>query len=1273
MTKILLCSETFIKEHTNLSDNLSGAYLGPAIRETQDIELTEYLGSALVDKLCELVSSGTITETANAKYKAILDQAQYFLAYSSIAKVIPICSIKLDNFGASQSQDENIRTLGIEDLSTVTGWYQKKADTYAKKLMRYVLSVKSEIPELNECAAGQIKSHLNSAASTGLFLGGNRGRKVGGGSCCGGTSGGHSGGGGEGSVVTWEQTVTGGTKIATISIDGKSTEVFVPEGISEEEVSELISQAIETETARTENTYAKTGTTEDLDERLTDVESELSGLEVPSVYYIDGDSINNYSDVIDEIYRKLASGETVFVGSKYDYAKFPVGKAEIYEYQESDPSNPSEYLRREGFSVPVTRTDGADSYLLRYGTFSAFRYEGRDGEGHSAGLSWTENTLAISPLTLTAKISTGGTIYMNGNEDNNSNNLDKLYRLTKDSRNGIIMAKVYDLRINSAIGYTPVRFLGASSGNNDFYSFAKFTFDYTDTDGKTYRTLWTWDRSQPAATRIVLDSCEEVSEGAKTYILNLMTNEERAALFDEIASDYPSGSYDTISSGFPVSDYQFYYYFESNGDYGTGFVPLRITRVTPQIVINFEGIRNGYVGRNFKEVTVEVNSQGNLTLREYYCSVFSLNGQNGALNLKTINNESILGTGDISVGGSDNYQIVDNISEVQNPQTGTRVYVHSGSTVETYDGIAFDASTVSEGYVVKVFDGQGNKYFDIYRSGDNFFWNWENDGNIHSRTANGKLFYYKSDTTNHIFYLFPADTATTLDLQEMGEGVTTASTSTGVTVTWGAQSLMYDGAEYVPTSDIIYDLDSMTQSEIAALNAYLNSASESERVGAHIYKNKIKCRYSHIESGKVRFYSHYIENDSGFAYIRNYIFFIKPDGTFEYLENGKEYGIPATFAVNYSTHTLTSTNTPMWAAARGITKGVAPVVYLLSGSTGVAVAKDAYIERTGDWNGIIGATFEYSGETINAKWSYDQNTATLISWRTGSTGGDYVVVESLSEINAPKEGMIAFVPEHTETMSGYTIDINAAGSNSCILRQYNPRERRWRIHTQWSEGFITCEEGGYWLRYGADNAYHSFFNDAIYAKYDGSQYITVLFDSSVYTPDFNTSADNYTETSDTVTKSARTYIYRYGSWRLYENGRITFYLNTMTQTTFNAMVNDIQLMKTPEVQFAVDYQASLYTKDMQHFLFPISTTTVQNNRLEGLGFLYAVNDNYGDSFSNLYITNVHLEVGQSWQEWKLMLVNVKDYILTVASASNLGGVKVGNGLAIDENGVLSVS
>ena len=38
------------------------------------------------------------------------------------------------------------------------------------------------------------------------------------------------GGSGSGSTVTWQQTVTGGTKIARISIDGSGQDVFCPSG-----------------------------------------------------------------------------------------------------------------------------------------------------------------------------------------------------------------------------------------------------------------------------------------------------------------------------------------------------------------------------------------------------------------------------------------------------------------------------------------------------------------------------------------------------------------------------------------------------------------------------------------------------------------------------------------------------------------------------------------------------------------------------------------------------------------------------------------------------------------------------------------------------------------------------------------------------------------------------------------------------------------------------------------------------------------------------------
>lgn len=176
MATVLLTSEKFVKEKTNISDNISTAYLIPAIRETQDVDITLILGSALVAKLQALIADGTINADENIIYKNVLDKAQYPLAYGSIAKLIPIAGVKIDNFGINQAQDENIRALGVEDIATVIGWYTKKFDSYSRDLMRYVLSVKEFIPELDDCTCGQIRAHLTSAATTGLFLGGMRGR-----------------------------------------------------------------------------------------------------------------------------------------------------------------------------------------------------------------------------------------------------------------------------------------------------------------------------------------------------------------------------------------------------------------------------------------------------------------------------------------------------------------------------------------------------------------------------------------------------------------------------------------------------------------------------------------------------------------------------------------------------------------------------------------------------------------------------------------------------------------------------------------------------------------------------------------------------------------------------------------------------------------------------------------------------------------------------------------------------------------------------------------
>lgn len=172
---VLLCSEDFIKSVSNISDNLQGKYLGPALRETQEIDLQEVIGTAMMKKLQALVESEEIEESGNTAYKELLDNAQYFMAYTTIERLIPICSFKIDNMGANTASDDRITPLSMDDVFRLQKMYEEKADWYKDRLQKYILKHRAELPEISEFQCFDIEANLYSAASTGIWLGGVRG------------------------------------------------------------------------------------------------------------------------------------------------------------------------------------------------------------------------------------------------------------------------------------------------------------------------------------------------------------------------------------------------------------------------------------------------------------------------------------------------------------------------------------------------------------------------------------------------------------------------------------------------------------------------------------------------------------------------------------------------------------------------------------------------------------------------------------------------------------------------------------------------------------------------------------------------------------------------------------------------------------------------------------------------------------------------------------------------------------------------------------------
>lgn len=173
--KVLLCSDDYIKSNSALNDNIFGKFLAPAIREAQDINLQMYLGECLYKTILGMVADNSITSSTNESYKALLDDyIQPFLLYQVQANIIPTINVKLGNIGSVVSNDEHIATLSQGNIDLVQSDFQHKADFYGQRMLNFILNHSSEF-NLDECACKELKAHLDSSASTTIWLGGYQG------------------------------------------------------------------------------------------------------------------------------------------------------------------------------------------------------------------------------------------------------------------------------------------------------------------------------------------------------------------------------------------------------------------------------------------------------------------------------------------------------------------------------------------------------------------------------------------------------------------------------------------------------------------------------------------------------------------------------------------------------------------------------------------------------------------------------------------------------------------------------------------------------------------------------------------------------------------------------------------------------------------------------------------------------------------------------------------------------------------------------------------
>ena len=177
---VLLISEDYIKSTTNISDNIAGDYLLPAIKLAQDIDLESTIGTQLLEKIQKLVYDNDISNQENSNYKLLLDNyIQPYLAYATIKHLTPTVAYKLANQGVIRTDDEKSYNITSNEVDKVADYYNHLSNFYKKRLQMFLISKYNSFTELlNWKSLADIRANLYSAAGCNVNLGGPRGKSI---------------------------------------------------------------------------------------------------------------------------------------------------------------------------------------------------------------------------------------------------------------------------------------------------------------------------------------------------------------------------------------------------------------------------------------------------------------------------------------------------------------------------------------------------------------------------------------------------------------------------------------------------------------------------------------------------------------------------------------------------------------------------------------------------------------------------------------------------------------------------------------------------------------------------------------------------------------------------------------------------------------------------------------------------------------------------------------------------------------------------------------
>ena len=150
MAKALFITTKDIKRYSVLSGSVDPDKFIYMVEIAQDTEVQNYLGTQLLEKIQDLILSGTINDPANASYKTLLETyIKPMTIYWALVCYMPFAAYTVANGGVYKHTSESSVTVDKDEVDYLVEKYRDIAQFYTNNFIDFMVYNQTTYPEYN--------------------------------------------------------------------------------------------------------------------------------------------------------------------------------------------------------------------------------------------------------------------------------------------------------------------------------------------------------------------------------------------------------------------------------------------------------------------------------------------------------------------------------------------------------------------------------------------------------------------------------------------------------------------------------------------------------------------------------------------------------------------------------------------------------------------------------------------------------------------------------------------------------------------------------------------------------------------------------------------------------------------------------------------------------------------------------------------------------------------------------------------------------------------